>query len=118
MSFGNFTVSNSVLIFASVVGLLIVISAAAYFYIKREYVKYCDRMNLRESIQERIDTLRSFQEYFRRTYDSNEDHTVYENIKTKTDFLMKLISKRSDEDKMRLYNRLFDMMYETGVRLK
>lgn len=89
-----------------------------FLYIRMKYREY----DLRETKKEQIEIIKkkidSARAYFRKNYNNDFDHTVWDNISIKIDFCLKLISRRSIDDQVILLDKLFSMCYETGVRLK
>lgn len=109
MNISDYTGITSLIIF-----LLIGGSVIFYYYIKNKYREFCIRKDKEEAVDKIKGQIKEGLKYFKTNY----DNTVYSNIKIKTDFCFKLIDNKSLDEKLIYFKKLFDMLYETGVRLK
>lgn len=101
------------IILGSIFLLLFIYSIIAY--IKRAYREYDRRETLKETKVEYRAKIKQAEDYFRNTYNNN----VYLNVKTNIDFCLKIIYNRSKiEDQIKGLKNLYDILYETGYRLK
>ena len=101
-------------IISLIIFLLIGGSIIFYYYIKNKYREFCIMKDQEEAIDKLKDQIKEGLKYFK----SNYDNSVYSNIKIKTDFCFKLIDNKNLDEKLIYFKKLFDMLYETGVRLK
>lgn len=85
--------------------------------IREAYLEYDRQQMLHEEDSRWMGKITEILSYFRKTYSSDTNRQAYENIKTKTDFILKLIRNRSIEEQVRLHKRTYDMLFETGARL-
>ena len=97
--------------------LALAIGAVTVFRIREAYLEYDRQQTLLEEDSVWVGKIAEILSYFRRTYSSDTDRQAYENVKTKTDFIMKLIRNRTLEDQVKLHKRTYDMLFETGARL-
>lgn len=109
MNISDYTGITSLIIFLLIGGSIIF-----YYYIKNKYREFCIRKDKEEAVDKIKGQIKEGLKYFKTNY----DNTVYSNIKIKTDFCFKLIDNKSLDEKLIYFKKLFDMLYETGVRLK
>jgi hypothetical protein len=91
--------------------------AVTVFKIRDAYREYDRQQTLLEEDSEWLGKIHEILSYFRDTYSSDSNRQVYENVKTKADFILKLIRNRSLEEQVKLHKRTYDMLFETGARL-
>ena len=85
-----------------------------FLYIRSEYREYDRRETLKEDILKERAKVKKLQDYFRETY----EHNVYSSIKVSLDFCIKLIYNKSPEEQLEGLKNLYEVLYETGYRLK
>lgn len=97
--------------------LVLTMGAVTVFKIRDAYREYDRQQTLLEEDSEWLGKIHEILSYFRDTYSSDSNRQVYENVKTKADFILKLIRNRSLEEQVKLHKRTYDMLFETGARL-
>lgn len=108
---------NSLYIFIISSSILILLGYIGFLIIRHYYRIYDYNETLKENVNQIITNINGALLYFKNKYNKNLDNTIYTNIKVKSDFIMKLISKKSLEEQRKYYDALFAMLYETEHRL-
>ena len=95
-------------------GTIAILIFFLFLYIRSEYREFDRRETLKERILRKRAEIKSAQDYFRETY----EHNVYSSIKVSLDFCIRLILNKSPEEQLEGLENLYEVLYETGYRLK
>lgn len=95
------------------------IFSGLFFYIRVKYREYDENETLKEQNGIWKNRINEALKFFRDNYNDDLNHSAYDNVRIKTDFILKLISKKNSlKDQNHYYNMLFSMLYETAARMK
>lgn len=97
--------------------LIVVMGFVTVVKIREAYLEYDRQQSILEEDSVWTSKITGILSYFRKTYSSDTNRLAYENVKTKVDFILKLIGNRPLEEQVNLHKRTYDMLFETGARL-
>jgi len=97
-----------------ILGSTFFVAYLLFLYIRKMYREYDRKETIKENITEYRAQIKMALDYFRVTY----EHNVYNNIKTNSDFCLKIIYNKNIEDQLKYMEKLYNTLYETGFRLK
>ena len=103
---------------AAISGLFLVVFFLVALWVRRSYMRFCEREDQKDRISVLRKEILSAKTYIRTTYSTPMDHSVADNLLPKIDFLLKLISNKSSNDQEREMRMLRDLLAETFVRLR
>jgi len=89
-----------------------------FLYIKRQYKIFCRKEDQKEHIALLRRQIESARDFIRKNYTTQTDHSIYENIVPKMEFIEKLILHKSPDEQEKEFQFLLDMLTETFVRLR
>ena len=89
-----------------------------FLYIKRQYRIFCRKEDQKEHITLLRRQIESAREYIRKNYTTETNHSIYDNIVPKMEFIEKLILHKAPEEQEKEFQFLLDMLTETFIRLK
>jgi len=101
-----------------ILGSIVIGSIFFGLYINNLYKKYDQKESLKEEIDGLKKSVDEAMRYFEQTYCNDFDHTVYETLRIKVNFITKIIRNKSLEEQKTYYKKLYERLYETGYRLK
>lgn len=110
--------NTTILIIIGVIVTILAIGTFSCFSIHKAYIEYDRRKTKEEELEILKKSIKSAKEYFRKTYDNDLDSAVWTNVKENANFISQLIENKTIDEQLEYYDKLFKMMYETGIRLK
>ena len=100
------------------ISTLLALSVCCFFYIRHQYRIFCHKEDQKEHIALLRRQIESARDFIRKNYTTQTNHSIYDNIVPKMEFIEKLILHKAPEDQEREFQFLLDMLTETFVRLK